>query len=100
MSNAPNAADRRGFIGATIGLTLGAIAADALRGKAALAATDASVDLTTSSFAASHGMPARQVAYQLRVEVARQNRDATPVDLSHPTNCDEARYANKIGSFS
>jgi len=100
MSNIPDSADRRGFIGATLGLTLGAIAVEALSGKAALAATDSAVDSAADSTSDLHGMPARQAAYQLRVDVAKQNRDATPADLSHPTNGDEEHYPNKIGSFS
>lgn len=102
MTNSADSADRRGFIGATLGLTLGAIAVDALAGKTALAASDTSADAADASVDSAHGggQPARQAAYQLRVDVAKQNRDATPADLAHPTNGDEDRYPNKIGSFS
>src|ERR1041384_2858477 len=98
MTNTADSGDRRGFIGATLGLTLGAIAVDALAGKTALAASDASTD--ASEAAHGGGMPPRQPAYQLRVEIPKQNRDATPADLAHPTNGDEDRYPNKIGSYS
>jgi len=96
MSSTTNSADRRSFIGATLGLTLGAIAVDALSEKTALAVSE-----TSAATEASGGdKPPRQVAYQLRVDIAKQNRDATPHDLAHPTNGDEDRYPNKIGSFS
>jgi hypothetical protein len=93
--------DRRDFLAGSA-LTAGALALDALLGGRPRAAAQ--------SISASHGQDSaarptsqrdfRRRAYELRVEVARQNREATPERLSHPNNGDEERYPRRFASYT
>jgi hypothetical protein len=97
-------ADRRDFMTRSA-LATGALALTTL-GRQPAHAEAQSAGASTSYEGAGRAQPGvpqrdfRRRAYELRVEVARQNREATPERLAHPSNGDEERYPGKLGSYS
>jgi membrane-associated phospholipid phosphatase len=53
----------------------------------------------TDNAVASAADKRRNTAANIRIRLAKQNRNATSPKLQHPTNGDEARYADKRASF-
>ena len=92
-SNPPRLS-RRGFLG-----SLGAAAAAATTGLSGLAGLErADAATATELAAASPGARRRNQSWQLRTEAADRWRKL-PV-AQHLNNGDEARYPNRIGSYS
>jgi hypothetical protein len=99
---------RRSFLRGTA-LAAGAVALDALISDRNTAAGQSGAEAQGEAPVASTSTPLdgsasernfRERAFELRKEVARRNRDATPPRLAHPTNGDEERYRTKIGSYA
>jgi hypothetical protein len=90
------AVDRRHFVKGVLGAAVAAQAAVFIAPGAAQAAPDSAEGSTKRS--AKTGAKRRHEAYRIRERAAHFYRQQ-PV-VSHPSNGDEERYANKIGSYS
>jgi hypothetical protein len=87
---------RRGFVGRVLTAT-GVAGAAGLPFGSVAAAAGAEVG-SEGALAPGNGVARRKQAYRVRVAAAAQQRES-PVP-SHPDNGDEARYPNRIGSYS
>lgn len=86
--------DRRHFLGAVGGLTVGTLAG----GLTGLAALGHANPATAKEIAPATGAKRAETAYKLRVEAAERERKLGIPE--HRTNGDEERYATRIGNFT
>jgi hypothetical protein len=94
----PSVPNRRHFLGRVGGVTAATVAAGALGWPSLLELNSTKVEAEEEHERGSNQR--RRRAERIRQEAAEANARNTPPDLDHPTNGDEERYPNKIGSFS
>src|SRR5262245_10263646 len=96
MANLRNENRRRFLQGSA--LTAGAMVLNAAGTRTTAFAADCVAPAETDALNRDGSFRSR--AFELRGEVARQNKEATAPQLAHPNNGDEARYPAKFASYT